>query len=149
MKKKLIFVFLMVCGALASYAGGDDIIGIWMDVEKTGKTEYFSAGNGVYNAKCVWLAKDKEKDGTPLKDKKNPDKSKRSQTVVGADVMTVTYEADKNRYKMNWAYDPSWGLAVKNSGYITIKGDTMTVKAGWAFIKVTRRMTRCKSVDEK
>lgn len=148
MKAKYIFSIIFLFASAAAYSAADDILGIWMDVEKTGKTEYFSAGEGVYKAKCVWLAKDKEKDGTPLKDKKNPDKSKRSQTVVGADVMTVTYEADKNRYKMNWAYDPSWGLAVKNSGYITIKGDTMTVKAGWAFIKVTRRMTRCKSVDD-
>ncbi|MBQ4032856.1 MAG: DUF2147 domain-containing protein [Paludibacteraceae bacterium] len=128
---------------MALYAGGDDIVGVWLDDEGNGKTEYVSAGDGVYKAKCVWLAKDKEKDGSPLKDKKNPDKSKRQQTVVGADVMTVTYEPEKNRYKMDWAYDPSWGLAVKNSGYITVKGDTMTIKAGWAFIKVTKRMTRC------
>lgn len=145
MKKKLIFVFLMVCGALASYAGGDDIIGVWLDVEKTGKTEFLGiSDDGKYHANCVWLAKDKEKDGSPLKDKKNPDKTKRQNTVVGTEVMILTYEPEKDRYKMDWAYDPSWGLAVKNSGYITVKGDTMTVKAGWAFIKVTRRLTRCK-----
>ena len=144
MKKGLSLLFLLVCSALALYAGGDDIVGVWLDDEGNGKTEYVSAGDGVYKAKCVWLAKDKEKDGSPLKDKKNPDKSKRQQTVVGADVMTVTYEPEKGRYKMDWAYDPSWGLAVKNSGYITVKGDTMTIKAGWAVIKVTKRMTRCK-----
>ena len=147
--KKSVLILLMVCGAVAVYAGGDDIIGIWMDVEKTGKTEFFSkSDDGKYHANCVWLAKDKEKDGTPLKDKKNPDKTKRGNPVVGTEVMYVTYEPDKNRYKMDWAYDPSWGLAVKNSGYMTIKGDTMTIKAGWAFIKVTRRMTRCKSLED-
>lgn len=133
---------------VSAFAGANDIVGIWMDDEKEGKTEYYMADDGKFHANCVWLAKNKEKDGSPLKDKKNPDKTKRQRAVVGTEVMIVSYEPEKNRYKMDWAYDPSWGLAVKNSGYITIKGDTMTIKAGWAFIKVTRKMTRCQSIDD-
>lgn len=147
MKRRFLLLVAFTALFQVAMADANDIVGVWMDVEKTGKTEYYDAGNGVYKANCVWLSKDKEKDGSPLKDKKNPDKSKRSNPVIGTEVMLVTYEPEKNRYKMNWAYDPSLGLAVKNSGYITIKGDTMTVKAGWAFIKVTRRLTRCKMQD--
>lgn len=139
MNRYTILIVLLLTPMLC-FSGADDIVGVWMEDKGTGKTEFYKVGNNEYKGICVWLKDDKDKDGGPKRDSKNPDKSKRSQYIVGSHVMDITYDPQKKRYNMDWAYDPSWGLAVDNSGYMTISNDTMTIKAGWAFIRVTKHM---------
>lgn len=139
---KYIIVAILFLTPMSLYAAADDIVGDWMEDKGTGATKFERVGENKYKGVCSWLKDNKDKDGGPRRDRKNPDKSMRSQHIVGAHVMDLTYDPQKKRYNMDWAYDPSWGLAVDNSGYMTVSGDTITIKAGWAFIKVTKRMHR-------
>jgi len=139
---KYVIAAILLITPMSLFAAADDIVGDWMEDKGTGATQFVKVGTNKYKGICSWLKDNVEKDGGPKRDTKNPDKSKRSQYTVGAHVMDVTYDPEKKRYNMDWAYDPSWGLAVDNSGYMTISGDTITIKAGWAFIRVTKHMYR-------
>jgi len=139
---KYISLFSFTLLTLSVWAAPDDIIGVWMEDKGTGKTEFYKVGNNKYKAKCAWLKNNVDKEGGPMRDRKNPNKSLRSQYIVGSHVMDLTYNPEKKRYNMDWAYDPSMGLAVDDSGYMTVSGDTITIKAGWAFIRVTKHMYR-------
>jgi len=63
----------------------DAIIGTWLMPDDEGIIEIFKE-NGYYNGKIIWM-KEKEEDGSPLKDKENPDEKLRDRPVEGLEVM--------------------------------------------------------------
>jgi len=63
----------------------DAIIGTWMMPDDEGIIEIFKDGD-LYNGKIIWM-KEKEEDGSPLKDKENPDEKLRDRPVEGLEVM--------------------------------------------------------------
>lgn len=140
--KKYVILLILFMTALCSYSSPDDIVGVWREDKGSGKTEFYKVGEYKYEGRCVWLKNNVDKDGGALKDRKNPDKQLRTRAIVGSHVMTLTYDPAKKRYNMDWAYDPSLGIAASNTGYFTISGDTITIKAGWAFIRITKYMYR-------
>ncbi len=143
MNKYIILLLLFAIPSLC-FSVADDIIGEWVDENNTGTTIFSKVGDGKYIGTCGWLKKNVDNDGGPAKDRKNPDKSKRSQAIVGSHVMDISYDAKNKRFNMDWAYDPSMGIALDDCGYIKQHGDTLVVKAGWAFIKVTKKLRRVK-----
>ncbi len=72
--------------SIAQSSGADGIIGTWLMPDDDGIIEVYKEGE-FYNGKIVWM-KEKEEDGKPLKDKKNPDESLRNRTVEGLQVMS-------------------------------------------------------------
>ncbi len=59
----------------------DKIIGSWMMPDEERIIEIFKEGES-YSGKIIWM-KEKEKDGSPLKDKENPFYSLRARTMEG------------------------------------------------------------------
>ncbi len=71
----------------------DVIIGTWLMPEDDGIIEISKNGE-FYNGKIIWM-KEREEDGSSLKDKENPVDSLRNRTVEGLQVMTgFKYEGD-------------------------------------------------------
>ncbi len=71
----------------------DAIIGTWMMPDDEGIIEVCKKDDQ-YNGKILWM-KEKEEDGSPLKDKENPDESLRNRKVEGLKVMSgFSYEGD-------------------------------------------------------
>ncbi len=81
----LIFLFTINQLLLAQNKEADAIIGTWLMPDEEGLIEIFKDGE-YYNGKIIWM-KEKEEDGSPLKDKENPEDSLQSRTVEGLQVM--------------------------------------------------------------
>ena len=59
-------------------------------------------------------------------DAKNPDASKRSQTLIGTDILTGFKPADDDTWEDGEVYDPTSGK--KYSAKLTLKGDVLKVR---------------------
>lgn len=134
------FAFAFWATGLYAYAAGDEILGVWIDSKKEGATEFVKCEDGSYVGKLVWS--EKTANGEDVKDRKNPDKSLRSNSILGTVVMkNITYDKSQCRWNMPWAYDPTLGMV--GSGYITLNKDGQLVVKGskWG-ITVTRILQR-------
>ncbi len=99
MKKRIILLLLVFLGInifsmtqeLPSKENA--IIGTWLMPDEEGIIEIYKDGN-FYNGKIIWM-KEKEEDGSPLKDKENPNEKLRNRPVEGLEVMKgFEYEGD-------------------------------------------------------
>jgi len=81
----LIFSFSINYFAIAQNEA-DAIIGTWLMPDNEGIIEICKKGE-YYNGKILWM-KEKEEDGSPLKDKENPIESLRNRRVEGLKVMS-------------------------------------------------------------
>ena len=90
MKKSTTFTLLILI--LASWSGkavmaqtwkADDIIGVWLNEEATGKVEIYKE-NGKYFGKIVWLLETTDKvTGKPRTDVENPDPKLKPAPLLG------------------------------------------------------------------
>lgn len=91
----------------------DAIIGNYISeyADQTYKVRVTKNPDGTYKAQNFWLKHPNGKDGKPLMDVKNPDKSKRnipySQVVL---IDGLKYNADKKQWDGTKIYDPSRGI---------------------------------------
>lgn len=142
MKRKIALLCLLSMNVIAVWANPDAICGIWIDDNKDGKTEFYKISQGKYEAKLVWLADSLDNKGNPLRDRKNPDKSKRNDLLIGQKVMEMDWDEKEKCYILHYAYDPKWGMS--GTGKMWVNKDVMTIKAGKWGISVTRTMDRVK-----
>ncbi len=82
----VVFSMNLITEAQTSPSESDVIIGSWMMSDEEGIIQIFKEGEN-YSGKIIWM-KEKEADGSPLKDRENPDESLRERTVEGLKVMT-------------------------------------------------------------
>lgn len=137
---KRLFMALVVCmltcmGALAQ-SEGDKIIGVYK-VERNGavsKVKITKVGDG-YRAQVCWLKEPNNPDGTPKRDVKNKDKSKRN-TLASEIVLIekVTYE--NGVWKNGRIYDPTKGSTF-NVELKFADAKTLKVKGNWGPISST------------
>ncbi|MBO7160094.1 MAG: DUF2147 domain-containing protein [Paludibacteraceae bacterium] len=140
--RKFILLLMLAGLSTAIWAKPDDICGVWLDDNKDGKTEFYKVAPNKYEAKLIWLAKSADKDGKPLLDTKNPEKSQRNRPLIGQVVMKMDWDEKEQCYILHYAYDPKWGMT--GTGKMWVKGNLMTIKAGKWGIRVTRTMDRVK-----
>ncbi len=153
MKKTTLWLALATCSALliaalpALAADGDDIIGTWVTPEGKSHVEIFKDGDS-YSGKIVLLGEpnypDDEPDGfagKPRVDRQNPDKSLRSQPIVGLQIMQ-NLKASKGAWKGGTIYDPEKGKTYKCQA--TLSGDTLNLRGyvGFSMIGRTSEWTR-------
>lgn len=131
---------LLFCLSNVSAQKADDILGTWMTGEGKGKVKIEKINNKYYG-KIVWLRDPNGDDGTPKKDKNNPDPSKRTTPLIGYTVLK-NFVFDEDEWEDGTIYDPNNGkdyncmmtLVDKNTlhvrGYIGISliGRTQTWK---------------------
>jgi uncharacterized protein (DUF2147 family) len=88
----LIFYGSSIVAQTTSY-NSDAILGTWLMPDNEGILEVFKE-NELYHGKIIWLKKT-EDDGSPLKDKENPDENLRDREVIGLQVMNnFKYEGE-------------------------------------------------------
>lgn len=102
-KQTIILFVLLISNAFPLIAQNcsdksDAILGTWLMPNNEGILEIFKE-NKLYHGKIIWLKKTEE-DGSPLKDKENPNKNLRNREVVGLRVM--------NNFKYEYENENVW-----------------------------------------
>lgn len=117
-----------------SFAGiaqdaSNSIIGLWKNGEGTGHIEIYKTTSGHYAGKIVWLKEPiDEETGKPKLDKRNPDKSKRTQPTLGLiNLRGFKYDADDKEWNGH-IYDPKNGkdysckASLKDANTLKVRG---------------------------
>jgi uncharacterized protein (DUF2147 family) len=111
------FVFLLlVSSALKGSAQNhkaDDIIGVWLNQEATGKIQIYKEGNK-YFGKLVWLRTPLDSiTGQPRTDKENPDGKLKSIPLIGLVNLKNFVFDGKEEWSGGTIYDPKNGKTYK------------------------------------
>lgn len=86
----------------------DQILGIWLTGSKKAKVEVYKC-DGKYCGKIVWLREPTYEDGSPKRDKKNPDPKKQSRLIQDMNILT-NFEYDEDlEWEDGEIYDPENG----------------------------------------
>ena len=123
---KTIWLFTAV-SVQAQNIDADAVTGRWMEADKEAIIEIFKQGD-VYYGKFVWFAEPLDKDGKPLKDDKNPDRSKRSNNLLGMTFMFDFKYDGKAKWINGKVYNPQDGrtyaaqLQMKDSNRLGLRG---------------------------
>ena len=112
--------FMLASAAL--YA--QDVVGKWKLEDGTAIVEVYKQGD-VFNGKIVWLEKPSDSDGTPAKDKNNPDTKLRSRQLIGLNMLSGL-KKDGSEYKGGSIYDPGNGKTYNCS--MKVEGDVLKVR---------------------
>ena len=119
----LAFVSMLVLPAYAQ-TKADDIIGVWLTGGKEpAKIQIYRSGEKFYG-KIIWL-KNPAENGKQRIDANNPDKTKRSNPVIGLIILTAFKFDGTDEWKGGDIYDPESGKTY--SSYIYLK-DKNTLK---------------------
>ena len=95
----------------------DEILGIWLTGTKKGKVEIYKCGNK-YCGKLVWLKEPTYEDGSPKRDKKNPDEKLQGRLLMGMNILTG-FEYDEDlEWEDGEIYDPESGKTYSCLMYI-------------------------------
>ena len=139
-------IFLSLSAALLSLMSfkalaQDPIEHMWLSEEKTGKVQIYKATDGKFYGKLVWLKVPNE-DGKPKVDKRNPDKAKRNDPLIGMVLLKGFSKTDNRHYEDGTIYDPKTGKTY--SCKMTLEGETLNVRGyvGFSLIGKTTKWTR-------
>ena len=122
MKKIIFSIIFMVMPMAAAFA--QDVIGKWKLEDGTAVVEVYKSGDS-FNGKIVWLQKPTEADGTPAKDKNNPDKNLQSRQLIGLNMLSGLKKAD-GEYSGGKIYDPGNGKTYNCS--MKVEGNVLKVR---------------------
>jgi len=135
-------VLLMVFPALAGLAQihkTDDIIGVWLNQEATGKIQIFKEG-GKYSGKIVWLRVTHDSvTGLPRTDKENPDPKLKTVPLIGLVNMKNFSFNGKDEWSGGTIYDTKNGKTYKC--YIRFESPTRIKIRGYIGISLIGRTT--------
>ena len=125
--------------AQVSQSSADAIVGTWRMPDNEGIIEIFKEGE-YYHGKIVWM-REKEEDGTPLKDKENPVDSLRNRTVEGLQVMSgFKFEGD-NIWSGGTFYAAKKGIEVEPD-FILEDENHLNIEISFFFFSKTVELTR-------
>lgn len=122
MKKILTLCFALILSSALSFA--QDVVGKWKLDDGSAIVEVYKAGD-CYNGKIVWLETPTNKDGSPVLDTNNPDKSLQSRQLIGLNMLSGLKKVD-GEYKNGNIYDPGNGKTYYCS--MKVEGDVLKVK---------------------
>lgn len=121
----LLFSFMLLNNSFAQTANA--IVGTWLTQDGTTKVKIESA-NGKFNGKIVWLNPATDKNGKPILDTNNSDKTLQSRTLMGLPLLkNFVYDGD-NLWTDGTIYDPDGGdtysckITMNNDGTMNIRG---------------------------
>jgi uncharacterized protein (DUF2147 family) len=120
MKKVLTFSIILVSLTTAFSLGGysqkhqaDDILGTWLNEERTAKIQVYKAGNS-YAGKIVWLKDPIDPEtGKPKTDKLNPDAKLTSVPLLGLCIMKDIVFDGEEEWNGGTVYDTKNGKTYK------------------------------------
>ena len=137
----LIFTFSITYFTIAqdSPNEADAIIGTWLMPDDEGIIEICKKDK-YYNGKILWM-KEIEEDGSPLKDKENPDESLRSRRVEGLKVMSgFSYEGD-NTWSGGTFYAAKKGKEAEPE-FVLEDNDHLNIKVSLFIFSITVELAR-------
>lgn len=125
--KYTLLILLMLLGfQTIGQTKADDIIGTWLTGGKEpAKIQVYKSGDKYYG-KIVWL-KFPETNGLPRLDANNPDKSKRSQQILGL-VNLKNFSFAEDEWEGGKIYDPESGktynciISLKDRSTLKVRG---------------------------
>lgn len=120
--KKIFICMLVMLASISTYA--QDVVGKWKLEDGTAIVEVYRQGD-VFNGKIVWLEEPTEEDGTPSKDKNNPDAKLRSRELIGLNMLSGL-KKDGSEYTGGSIYDPGNGKTYNCS--MKVEGDVLKVR---------------------
>ncbi|MFW5707377.1 MAG: DUF2147 domain-containing protein [Bacteroidota bacterium] len=110
MKHALIIAAMLLMASFQLKAQADKVVGIWLTEKKNSQVEIYKTPQGTYEGKLVWLKEPLEDDGTPKKDKENPEPALRSKPLKGLIMLEgFTYDRDSKEWTDGTIYDPESG----------------------------------------
>lgn len=117
----------------------DDIKGNWISNLEKGHVEIIKDSViGKYYGKIIWLKVPLYPDGSPKMDKNNPDKSLRTQPLVGL-VVLKNLKFVKDHWEGGTIYDPESGKTY--SCKATLKGDKLELRGYIGMSQIGRTQT--------
>ena len=130
---KFLLVLLFTLMRIAGYCQTDAIERLWYNEEKTAKIKIYKSETGKFCGKIVWL-KVPEKNGKPKVDERNPDKTRRTDPILGLLLLKGFVKKDEKTYDGGTIYDPKNGKTY--SCTINHKGDKLDVRGfvGFSFL---------------
>jgi uncharacterized protein (DUF2147 family) len=105
---KALFSLLLVISTYNLAKGQDKFCKVWYTGERLSKVQMYKGTDGKYHGKLVWI-KDGFKDGKPILDTENPDKSKRSKPWLGLQIVFDLEKKSETEFVNGKVYDPSKG----------------------------------------
>jgi uncharacterized protein (DUF2147 family) len=137
--KKVIFATLLLSVFTIPAFSADDISGIWLAGEGKTKVEIYKKDSNYYCGKIVWLEQTTNKQGEPLTDKNNPDRSLRDRPIIGLHMLeNLEY---KNGKWYGSIYTPRRGKTL--DAILTLKDkDTINVDVAYRGISIKQVWTR-------
>ncbi|HVI45163.1 MAG TPA: DUF2147 domain-containing protein [Chitinophaga sp.] len=136
--KKIFFALLLLYSSICAHAQ-QQILGKWYSQDKKGITEIY-AEKGKYYGKVVWLKEPNDKNGHPLTDSENPDKSKRSEPLINL-VILKDFNYRDNQWKEGTVYDPTEGKRYKCMMWLK-DNNTLMLRGYWGIFHQTETWTR-------
>ena len=130
---KTIIRLMILIGMLTNIAfaqstnSSDAIVGTWLVQDGTAKVK-IEKSNGKYSGKLVWIKSPNDKNGKPLLDTKNPDKSLQSRPQLGLRLLENFAYDNQNAWTDGSIYDPDSGktysckITMKNSETMEVRG---------------------------
>ena len=108
---------------------------LWLNEEKTAKIQIYKGTDGLFYGKITWL-KEPNDNGKPKLDKHNPDKAKRSEPLMGLQLLKSFKKDGEHGYAEGTIYDPKNGKTY--SCKMTLKDDKLDVRGYVGFSMLGR-----------
>jgi len=128
--KKLIVLLFLGFYVMAGFAQeADKIVGIWWNDEKTAKIEV-EKKDGKYIGTIVYMIPEKYENGESPKDDENPDKSLRSRSIVGLQILSgLEFDVDDKEWDGGSIFDPKSGKTY--DCYVWLESDELMKLKGY------------------
>lgn len=104
---KAFSLFLLFIPSFLNAQRADDVLGYWLTDDAQAKIKIYKEG-GRYNGKIVWLADPYDKNGKPITDTENPERSLRSRPLIGLNLVSG-FVFDDDQWEDGEIYDPKEG----------------------------------------
>ena len=125
MNKVRLFCLLVLFFTAIKSQAQDKFCRTWYTHDRLSKVRMFLGTDGKYHGKIVWM-KDGFKDGKPLLDTENPDKTKRNQPWLGLQIVRGLEKKSETEFVSGKVYDPTKGNYY--SCKMTIKGENLELR---------------------
>lgn len=140
--KRIFSILLFLLLGTNLFAQADKIIGTWLSSDKKAHVEIYKT-NEIYYGKIVWLSEPNEPStGKPKLDVKNPDASKRSQTILNS-LVFYNFKYVDNEYTGGKIYDCRDGKIYTGKLWLNSDG-TLSMRGYIGFLYSTETWTRLK-----
>ena len=139
MLSKILFLFPIVLCAQNS----ELICGTWLEEKKQSHIEIYKTNNGEYEGKIIWLAEPLDENGEMKRDKENPNKALREQTIKGLTILKNLEYLKKNEWSNGTIYDARSGKTYSLNANLQ-DSNTLFMRGyiGFSFIGRTTTWTR-------